>query len=88
MRVALLDWEKAGWSAPAVDLPRLEIENYRTLVAGWLPISAVDSDEMVRIGRIFRVLVHRWSAKPLRKVARYERRLASLMSEAGWEDAA
>jgi hypothetical protein len=88
VRVALLDWEKAGWSAPVVDLPRLEVADYRTLVADWLPISAVDSDEIVRIGRIFRVLVHRWAAKPLRKVDRYERRLASLMSEAGWEDAA
>jgi len=87
-RVALLDWEKAGWSVPVVDLPRLDVASYRSLVDGWLPVSDAESEELVRIGAIFRVLVHRWETKPLRKVDRYDRRLASLMSEAGWEEPA
>jgi aminoglycoside phosphotransferase (APT) family kinase protein len=84
-RLVPLDWEKAGWGVPAVDLVRVDVDLYYELAGEWLRSSRRELAELVLAGKIFRVLVHRWTEKSIGKAKRAEARLAKLMSDAGWE---
>ena len=79
-----LDWEKAGWGCPVLDLALADGDAYFAATREWLGATAEEFALLVVVGRLFRVLVHAWATKPAHKVARYDRRLALLMEEAGW----
>jgi aminoglycoside phosphotransferase (APT) family kinase protein len=76
-----LDWEKVGWGVPAVDLVRVDPELYWTTAKRWLGGTRAEFDRLVLVGRIFRVLVHRWAEKSIRKAEHAEARLGRLLAE-------
>ena len=84
-RLVALDWEKAGWGVPAVDLVRVDADLYRELTQQWLACSREGLEQLVFVGRLFRVLVHRWTAKSIGKTERADVRLGRLLAEARWE---
>jgi hypothetical protein len=83
-RLVPLDWEKAGWAVPAIDLVRVDPDPYYELTGDWLCSSQEELERLVAVGQIFRVLVHRWARKPIRKVAAYAARIESACDAAGF----
>jgi len=45
--LCLIDWETAGWGVPAVDLPKLDLTAYHTVVGAAWPRLALDD-----VGRV------------------------------------
>jgi aminoglycoside phosphotransferase (APT) family kinase protein len=78
--VIAVDWEKCGWGAPIVDLARIDVQAYRAARVGWPGLDATGTAALVAWGRVFRVLVHDWARKPVRKVAAYERQISKTLS--------
>ena len=81
VEIVPLDWEKAAWGLPAIDLIRLDPALYWRLTRSWLCLSQEHVSRLVVVGRIFRVLTHRWTEKSVGKAERAEARLATLMDE-------
>lgn len=80
----ILDWEKAGWGAPAVDLAWVNPAIYWSIVSvHWPDLQLLDIEQLQLYGRIFRTLVHDIASKPTRKIERYLHRLANEMEAAG-----
>jgi aminoglycoside phosphotransferase (APT) family kinase protein len=77
-----LDWEKVGWGVPAVDLVRVDPELYWSKAHGWLGGTRDEFERLLLVGRIFRVLVHRWTEKSIDKAERAEVRLGRLIAAA------
>jgi aminoglycoside phosphotransferase (APT) family kinase protein len=77
--VIAVDWEKCGWGAPLVDLARIDVQAYQDARVGW-PSLATSTAALVAWGRVFRLLVHDWARKPVRKVAIYERQIRKALS--------
>jgi aminoglycoside phosphotransferase (APT) family kinase protein len=71
----VVDWEKCGWGAPIVDLARIDVQAYQAARVGWPGLDPPATAALVAWGRVFRILVHDWARKPIRKVAAYERRI-------------
>lgn len=82
-----LDWEKAGWGCLAVDLVRVDPDGYFAANRDWLEASREEFDLFLRVGQIFRQFVHAWTEKSVGKIERGERRLAKIVSDAGWSAA-
>jgi aminoglycoside phosphotransferase (APT) family kinase protein len=81
--LVVLDWEKAGWGVPAVDVARLNLEDYRAFCGYQSPFSAwADLSRLAWAGSVFRALVHNFAAKPPKAVERYGVRLMSVLEEA------
>ena len=82
-RVFVLDWEKAAWGNPAIDIARVDTDAY----ARARDIDPAAITAAVRYGALVRTLSHNWAAKPLSSLARFtrrlERELASAISEVG-----
>lgn len=84
-RLVPLDWEKAGCGVPAVDLVRVVPDLYWRLTRRRLGGTRREFDELVLVGMVFRVLVHRWTGKSIRKARDAAARLDELMTSLEWQ---
>ena len=83
LELVVLDWEKAGWGVPAVDLAHLSLSEYTA--AGGIASSEYSPEDLKMAawaGRLFRVLVHDFFMKPPDAVERYANRLWAALGEA------
>lgn len=81
-RVLLIDWEKAGWGNPAVDLPQASFEVYEAIShKQWPHLSLSHLCMIEQCGRIFSVFSRNLGPKPARKVHHYLRRLQLVSRE-------
>ena len=72
-----IDWEMAGWGVPAVDLTKIDLETYWSVVTAWWPeLRIEDLRRLAAVGRIFEQLcaVHWVSPELSRSAALYLRR--------------
>jgi aminoglycoside phosphotransferase (APT) family kinase protein len=80
--VYVFDWEKAGFGTPAVDISRIDLHGYcASMPQG--RVNAAEVERAARCGAIFRTLSHDWSAKSIRKLDLYRRRLSREVRAAG-----
>jgi aminoglycoside phosphotransferase (APT) family kinase protein len=80
--LVVLDWDKAGWGVPAVDLAHLSLADYSAGVIAASPSHPrSDLESVAWAGRLFRVLVHDFFLKPAGAVNRYSDRLWALLHE-------
>jgi hypothetical protein len=81
--LVLLDWQTAGWGAPAPDVMRLDPVLYQRAVGeAWPHLELEDIDELRRIGTVFRavaaidwesrMLAYPWVDGALRNIQSYE----------------
>jgi hypothetical protein len=83
-KLVVLDWEKAGWGVPAVDLAHVDLGAYSKTAGGTsLGCAPRDLERAYRAGRLFRVLVHEFASKPPSEVKRYTARLWAGIEELG-----
>jgi aminoglycoside phosphotransferase (APT) family kinase protein len=74
--VVPLDWEKAGWGTPAVDLAWVDMDAYRAVARDIVPSMALLDPQRIRAcADLFRVLSHDWTRKKATKVRQYAQRL-------------
>jgi len=95
-----LDWETAGWGAPAADLSEnIEITTYHSHVREtWADVSLEEWRRLRQSGRLFRTiasiewaavsLVYRWVERPVSYLAIYNHRLAETFEGLGWSQSA
>ena len=81
----IIDWEKAGFGVPAVDLSLVDHEVYWAVVSShWPHLDQGKIAQLQRFGRIFRTLVHDIHRKPARKIKSFGRRLAKELEAVGF----
>jgi aminoglycoside phosphotransferase (APT) family kinase protein len=83
-RLVPLDWEKAGWGVPAVDLVSVDPELYWERTSTWLGRTRAELDRLVIVGRIFTVLSRCWTETSIHEADRAEALLGRLLADAGW----
>jgi Phosphotransferase enzyme family len=81
--IVVLDWEKAGWGVPAVDLARLSLSDYAVAARIGSPrYSSTDLELAAWAGKAFRVLVHDFCIKSPKAIERYANKLWGVLGEA------
>jgi hypothetical protein len=95
-----LDWETAGWGAPAADLSDdIEITTYHSHVREtWTHVSLEEWRRLRQCGRLFRIIAaiewasvglqHSWVVKPVSYLATYNDWLAESFIGLGWSKSA
>jgi aminoglycoside/choline kinase family phosphotransferase len=91
-----LDWETAGWAAPAIDISEeIDVDTYlRDIQSTWPQITRGDWLELRSYGRIFRALAAVewasedlegvWLRRPINYLETYDEWLAQALSKLGW----
>jgi Ser/Thr protein kinase RdoA (MazF antagonist) len=98
--LVVMDWETAGWGAPAIDLAQSvgsalspDLAAYLSAVAAWWP-DAASLIKMAEAGKIFRLiaaanwavesLASPWVERCVRNLRIYRAAMADSIREAGW----
>lgn len=95
MTLAAFDWESAGWAAPALDLPWIDVAAYSSALSGsWPSVRLSDIELLANAGKLFRCLAampgegaslrSAWTEHAMRRMRFYHAEISAAIRAFGW----